>query len=58
MTLLQEIERHLKRSNTPPSQFGRRAMRDPCFVRDLRRGREPGEMTIARVRAFIRAASR
>ncbi|SFR87142.1 hypothetical protein [Sphingomonas jatrophae] len=57
MTLLQEIERHLKRSGTAPSVFGRHAMNDPSFVRDLRNGREPGELTIARVREHIRAAT-
>src|SRR3546814_4170331 len=39
MSLLWQIERHLKETGTPPTLFGRRAVRDPRLVHDLRRGR-------------------
>lgn len=37
----------------PATRFGREAVRDPRFVFDLRRGREPRPGTIERVRAFL-----
>jgi hypothetical protein len=39
----------------PATKFGRDAMGDPRFVFDLRRGREPRERTIRRVRDFLEA---
>jgi len=39
----------------PAARFGREAMKDPRFVFDLRRGREPRQRTIERVRAFLEA---
>jgi hypothetical protein len=51
--LLQRIEKHLKRSGTPPTRFGREAVHDPRFVLDLRNGREPRPATERRVRRFI-----
>src|SRR3546814_19724689 len=42
MSLLWQIERHLKETGTPPTLFGRRAVRDPRLVHALRRGRPPG----------------
>jgi hypothetical protein len=51
--LLHRIERHLKRSGTPPTRFGREAVRDPRLVRDLRNGREPGAKMAARVCAYL-----
>ena len=53
MHLLRRIERHLSRSGTPPTLFGRRAVRDPRFVFDLRNGREPRERTVLRVCAYL-----
>ena len=53
MHLLRRIEGYLIRSGTPPTRFGREAVRDPRFVFDLRLGREPGETVSARVRAFL-----
>lgn len=53
MELLRRIEIYLKRSGMPAARFGREAVRDPRFVADLRRGREPRTRTIERVRAFI-----
>lgn len=56
-SLLTKIERHLKSTRVSPSRFGREAARDPRFVFDLRRGREPRARTEARVVAFIAARS-
>ena len=53
MTLLTSVERFLRAQNVPASRFGREAARDPRFVFDLRRGREPRPATRARVLAFI-----
>ena len=53
MHLLREVEKYLKISNTPAARFGREAMGDPRFVFDLRRGREPRQRTIARIREFL-----
>ena len=55
MHLLSHIERHLRRSGTPPARFGRECVKDPQFVFDLRRGRQPGPEVSARVAAFIAA---
>jgi hypothetical protein len=55
MHLLSIIERHLRRSGTPPTRFGRECLKDPQFVFDLRRGREPGPEVSARVAAYIAA---
>lgn len=54
MHLLSCIERHLRRTGTPPTRFGRECLRDPQFVFDLRRGREPGPAVCTRVIEFIR----
>lgn len=51
--LLTKIERHLRTSHVSPTRFGREAARDPRFVFDLRRGREPRPRTVQRVLAFI-----
>lgn len=56
MSLLIEIDRYLRRTGTPPSTFGRRAVNDPRLVGDLRRGRMPGARVCARVEALIREA--
>jgi hypothetical protein len=53
MHLLRRIETYLRRSATPPARFGRDALGDPCFVFDLRQGREPRPATIARVSAWL-----
>ncbi|HJO67784.1 MAG TPA: hypothetical protein QF469_20880 [Sphingomonas sanguinis] len=53
MELLGLIERYLKRSHMPETKFGRLAVNDPRLVSDLRKGREPGALMIARVSAFI-----
>lgn len=51
--LLWRIEQYLKARRMPPARFGREAVGDPCFVFDLRDGREPRERTVARVCAYI-----
>jgi hypothetical protein len=54
--ILRDVEKFLMASNTPPTRFGREAMGDPRFVFDLRRGREPGERTVKRVRDYLESA--
>lgn len=54
MSLLGEIELYLRRTGIPPSTFGRRAVRDPRLVRDLRAGRTPGDRVRLRVEALLR----
>ena len=49
MHLLSLITRHLDRTHTPETKFGRLAVGDPRFVNDLRNGREPGPRLSARV---------
>lgn len=51
--LLPRIDRFLKESGLPPTLFGRMAVRDPCLVGDLRRGREPGPRVAQRIEMFI-----
>jgi 2,4-dienoyl-CoA reductase-like NADH-dependent reductase (Old Yellow Enzyme family) len=51
--LLRDVENYLRNSNTPAARFGREVLRDPRFVFDLRRGREPRLRTIERVRAYL-----
>lgn len=51
--LLERIEKHLKSRRMPPTRFGRAAVGDPCFVFDLRDGREPRTSTIVKVTAYL-----
>jgi hypothetical protein len=51
--ILRDVEKFLKISNMPATRFGREAMKDPRFVFDLRRGREPRPTTVRRIRAFL-----
>lgn len=51
--LLHKIESYLKANRVPPTRFGREAVGDPCFVFDLRDGREPRRATIARVTTYL-----
>ena len=53
VNLLREVEKFLNRSQTAPTRFGRDVVGDPRFVFDLRRGREPRQTTVERVRAFL-----
>lgn len=57
MHLLRNVENFLKASEMSAARFGRDVMRDPRFVFDLRKGREPRRQTELRVRAFLEAAS-
>jgi 2,4-dienoyl-CoA reductase-like NADH-dependent reductase (Old Yellow Enzyme family) len=53
MELLGRVERYLKRSGTPPTRFGREAMRDPRFVADLREGRQLQRRTERRLADYL-----
>lgn len=53
MLLLKAIETCLRVTNTPPSRFGRDAVKDPRLVHDLRRGRMPGAALERRVLSHI-----
>jgi hypothetical protein len=56
MNLLLTVERHLRRTDVPPSRFGRQVAGDPRFVFDLRKGREPRPAMRDRVLAHIAQA--
>lgn len=51
---LKEIEAFLIRTGMKPAAFGKAALRDPSFVRDLRKGRQPSLGVVDRVQAFIK----
>ena len=53
MYLLRDVENFLKAESISAARFGRDAVGDPRFVFDLRRGREPRQRTIDRVRDFL-----
>jgi hypothetical protein len=53
VSLLRSVERYLKVQKIPASRFGREATGDPRLVFDLRKGREPRAVTIARIEAFM-----
>ena len=53
MSVLWKVERFLRKSDMPPTKFGRMAINDPRLVEDLRRGREPRPRTLARIEAFL-----
>lgn len=53
MSVHDRIEKFLRASHMPASTFGRRAVRDPRLVWDLRNGREPGRRITARIEAFL-----
>lgn len=56
--LLTKIETYLRRTNTPPTRFGREAVRDPRLVHDLRLGRTCGDRVRLRVMAYIEDRTR
>ena len=58
MYLLRRIEAYLRVSGTTATRFGRDALGDPCFVPDLRNGREPRAATLRRVRTHLDAMER
>jgi 2,4-dienoyl-CoA reductase-like NADH-dependent reductase (Old Yellow Enzyme family) len=51
--LLPQIERFLRKTGMPATQFGRLAVQDPRFVADLRNGREPRIRTEMRIERFM-----
>ncbi len=51
--LIRSIERFLRENAMPPTLFGRRAMRDPRFVFDLRQGRQPGRRVQCKAEHFM-----
>jgi 2,4-dienoyl-CoA reductase-like NADH-dependent reductase (Old Yellow Enzyme family) len=51
--LLRRVEVYLRRSGMAPTRFGREAVRDPRFVFDLRKGREPRQRIVNRVCAYL-----
>lgn len=55
MHIGREVEKFLRRSNMPPTRFGRLACNDPRLVGDLRNGREPGRRVARRIVDFIAA---
>ena len=55
MSTLVLIDRYLRRTQMPPTRFGRLAVNDPRLVGDLKRGRIPGPRLVARIQAFIAA---
>jgi hypothetical protein len=55
---LSEIEAFHARERAPPSTFGRAAVGDPNFVRQLREGRAPSLRLVDRARAYMAARRR
>jgi hypothetical protein len=53
--VLRKVEKFLRRTEMPPTKFGRLAVKDPRLVRDLRNGREPGANMVRRIEAFLAA---
>jgi len=53
MTTLRSIEKFLRANHMAPTRFGREAVRDPRFVHDLRRGREPTDRMRRRIEHFM-----
>lgn len=50
---LSDVESFLASSGMPPARFGKDAIGDPNFVRNLRNGRSPSLNTSDRVRSFM-----
>ena len=48
------VERFIELHDMPPATFGRLAMKDPHFVRDLRSGRRLWPETEDKLRTFMR----
>ena len=53
MSTLMKIERYLRSTAMPQTKFGRIVVNDPRLVGDLRRGRQLGPRTIARIERFL-----
>jgi 2,4-dienoyl-CoA reductase-like NADH-dependent reductase (Old Yellow Enzyme family) len=52
--LLRSVEIYLREERVSAARLGRDALGDPSFVRQLRRGREPRQSTVQKVRAYMR----
>lgn len=55
MSVHREIEKFLRKTNMPPSKFGRLAAHDPRLVYDLRNGRELRPPLAERIQNFLAA---
>ncbi|MBO9711404.1 hypothetical protein [Sphingomonas sp.] len=53
--VLRKVEKFLRKTDMPPTKFGRLAVNDPRLVGDLRNGREPRARTVQRIEAFLAA---
>lgn len=53
MTLIRDVERFLRATGMPWTKFGRLAVNDPLFVKQLRNGRTPRPRTETKVRHFM-----
>lgn len=51
--LIRKIEKFLRHTGMPATKFGRLVARDPRFVLDLRKGREPRLRMERRVEHFM-----
>ena len=51
--LIRSVEKFLRRHRIAATHFGRLATRDPRFVLDLRKGREPRPATVSRVSDYL-----
>lgn len=58
LDLLAIVEAFIASSGMSKSSFGVAAMGDPCFVDQLREGREPRRRTIRRVMEYIATGER
>jgi len=54
--LFLEIHLFLKRRGMTADEFSRRALNDPKYLSEMKRGRTPKPATIAKIRAFMEAA--
>lgn len=51
--LARRIDLFLRKTRMPQTKFGRLAINDPRFVRDIRNGRVPGARIEQRVELFM-----
>lgn len=52
---ISEIDAFLERSGMSATAFGKGAVNDPSFVRDIKRGRKPNLGLVDRVHDFIQS---
>lgn len=52
-TILREVERFLRETDVKPSRLGRAAAGDPTLVYEMRGGRTPRPVTVAKLRAYM-----